>query len=253
MTERLKRIGHKGADALVPGNTLASFAAAVEAGVDVIELDVLRPRRDFDAAGDWKGAPAGPAGKPGGPLLVAHDWGDAKRRDPITLDDALDAFTVPPLDAVEVDFDLKVAGREDELVAALRQRGLVERSMASTMEVASLRELGRIEPGLRLGWTLPKIGRDWNRMPWARPMVIAGLVSLRARLPRLVRRRAPALGLTSVWAYHPIVTRRLADACHSVDLELYAWTVDDVPTMRRLAEMGVDGICTNDPLLFAEL
>ena len=42
------RIGHKGADALVPGNTLESFAAAVEAGVDAIEFDVLRPRGDFD-------------------------------------------------------------------------------------------------------------------------------------------------------------------------------------------------------------
>ena len=54
------RIGHKGADALAPGNTLASFTAAVEAGVDAIEFDVLRPRGDFDRAEDWRRAPAGP-------------------------------------------------------------------------------------------------------------------------------------------------------------------------------------------------
>ena len=35
------RIGHKGADALVPGNTIASFEKAVEVGVDLIEFDVL--------------------------------------------------------------------------------------------------------------------------------------------------------------------------------------------------------------------
>jgi glycerophosphoryl diester phosphodiesterase len=250
---RLTRIGHKGADALVPGNTVESFTAAVEAGVDVIELDVLRPRSDFDEAGDWKTAAAGPAANPGGPLLIAHDWADARRRDPLTLEEGLDAFLVPPLDEVDIDFDLKVAGREDELVAALGARGLLGRAMFSTMEVASLHELGRLQPELRLGWTIPKIGRDWSRMPWAKPMVIAGLASLRARLPRLVRRRAPALGLTSIWAYHPVVTRRLAEACHACDLALNAWTVDDVPTMRRLAGLGVDGICTNDPLLFAEL
>ena len=39
-------VGHKGADSIRPGNTIESFEAAVEAGVDTIELDVLRPRED---------------------------------------------------------------------------------------------------------------------------------------------------------------------------------------------------------------
>src|SRR5688572_8829038 len=102
-------IGHKGADALAPGNTLESFAAAVEAGVDAIEFDALRPPADFGEAEDWRRATAGPA-KGGGPLLVAHDWADAARREPMTLPEALDAFTRPPLDAVRIDLDLKVAG-----------------------------------------------------------------------------------------------------------------------------------------------
>ena len=55
------RIGHKGADAIAPGNTLESFEAAVEAGVDMIELDVLRPQADFADGGDWRRAAAGPA------------------------------------------------------------------------------------------------------------------------------------------------------------------------------------------------
>jgi glycerophosphoryl diester phosphodiesterase len=78
-------------------------------------------------------------------------------------------------------------------------------------------------------------------------------VSLRARLPSVVRRRAPELGVTSIWAYHPVVTRRLVDACHEIGLELVAWTVDEVPRMRSLAALGVDGICTNDPRLFDRL
>ena len=53
------------------------------------------------------------------PLLVAHDWGDAARREPLTLGEVLDAFTRAPLDRVEIDCDLKIAGREDEVVAAL--------------------------------------------------------------------------------------------------------------------------------------
>ena len=110
---RLKRIGHKGADSIRPGNTLESFEAAVAAGAEMIELDVLRPHADFRDGGDWRRAEAGPAAAPGGPLLVAHDWGDAARREPLTLAAVLDAFTRPPLEGVQIDCDLKIAGRED--------------------------------------------------------------------------------------------------------------------------------------------
>jgi glycerophosphoryl diester phosphodiesterase len=248
----LKRIGHKGADSIQPGNTIESFEAGVAAGVEMIELDVLRPRSEFPDR-DWRRAVAGPAAWGAPQLLVAHDWGDAARREPLTLDQALDAFTRPPLDRVEIDCDLKIAGREDEVVAALGARGLLERASISTMEVASLRVLRELDPGLPLGWTVPKVTRDWNSVPLAKPLVIAGLVTLRRRLPGIVRRQAPGLGVGSIWAYDPVITPRLARACHDAGLELIAWTVDNLQEMKRLAALGVDGICTNDPRLFAEL
>jgi glycerophosphoryl diester phosphodiesterase len=249
----VKRIGHKGADLIRPGNTLESFEAAVGAGAEMIELDVLRPKVEFRDGAEWRRAAAGPVGDSAPPLLVAHDWSDAARREPMHLDQAMEAFTRPPLDRVAIDCDLKIAGREDEVIATLRERGLNGRAQISTMEISSLVALRELDPEIPLGWTLPKVTRDWNAMAWARPVVLAGLVSLRARLPGMVRRRAPELGVNSVWAYHPVVTRRLADACHDVGLELIAWTVDDAPRMRTLAAMGVDGICTNDPRLFDEL
>jgi glycerophosphoryl diester phosphodiesterase len=248
----LKRIGHKGADSIRQGNTLESFEAAVAAGVEMIELDVLRPRSEFPD-GDWRQAAAGPVAPGAAALLVAHDWGDAARREPLTLDQALDAFTRAPLDQVEIDCDLKIAGREDEVVAALADRGLMQRASISTMEVSSLRVLRELDPGLRLGWTVPRVTRDWNSVPWAKPLVIGGLISLRRRLPGSVRRQAPELGVHSIWAYDPVITPRLARACHDAGLELIAWTVDDSREMKRLAALGVDGICTNDPRLFAEL
>ena len=42
----LKRIGHKGADLIAPGNTLASFDAALASGVDMVEFDVLPENPD---------------------------------------------------------------------------------------------------------------------------------------------------------------------------------------------------------------
>jgi glycerophosphoryl diester phosphodiesterase len=246
------RIGHKGADAIAPGNTLESFAAAVEAGVDAIEFDVLRPRGDFDGANDWRSAPAGP-GRSSGPLLVAHDWGAAARREPITLDEALDAFCAAPLDAVRPNLDLKVAGREDEVVAALRERNLTDRAMVSTMEVSSVAWLRDSAPDLERGWTLPKVSRYWSRRRSLRPLFLAGSASLRARLPGIVRRGAPDLGAWAAWVYHPLITRRLVEAAHGAGVAIVAWTVDDRDRAKRLAALGVDGICSNDPRLLQDL
>lgn len=247
------RIGHKGADAIAPGNTAESFRAAVEAGVDIIELDVLRPPSDFAGGADWRRAKAGPGGAGSEPLLVAHDWGVVRRRGAPTLAETLDLFCEPPLDRVTFDLDVKVAGREEEIVAALRERNLMDRAMASTMEVGAIRELRRLAPELRVGWTVPRSTRDWPSVRWARPLLLGGLVTLRRRLPGIVRRRAPRLGVSSIWAYHPIVTPALARACHDVGIQLNAWTVDAAPRIQALMEMGVDGICTNDPRLFARL
>jgi glycerophosphoryl diester phosphodiesterase len=254
---RLRRVGHKGADAVVPGNTLASFVRAVEIGVDVVELDVLRPRSDFPGGADWRDAVAGPAepldGAEPGPLLVAHDWSAAERGDPPTLAGALDAFTRPPLDRVEIDLDLKVAGREDEVVEAVRERELTDRAMISTMELGSVAEVRSLAPELRAGWTFPRATRAWDRKRWARPAMLVALAAMRRRLPAIAARRLPELGVFAMWVYHPLVTRRLVATCREAGVELIAWTVDELERIRELAELGVDGVCTNDPRLFAEL
>jgi glycerophosphoryl diester phosphodiesterase len=225
-----RRIGHKGADAIVTGNTPESFDAAVDHGVDMIELDVLRAKE--------------------GKLVVAHDHDDALVRRPMDLTEALDLFLEPPLGQVEIDCDLKLAGREAELAGALAGRGLVGRAMVSTMEVESLLKLRQLDPDLRLGWTYPKTRRDWTHYRWAAPAVRAALSAIRRRFPRTLEKRGPNLGIDAVWAYHQIITPRLVAAAEKVGIELIAWTVDDAERIRELLEMGVKGICSNDPRLF---
>jgi glycerophosphoryl diester phosphodiesterase len=225
-----RRIGHKGADAIVTGNTPESFDAAVEHGVDMIELDVLREQE--------------------GRLIVAHDFDDALSRQPMDLTEALDLFLEAPLDKVEIDCDLKLPGREAELAGALEGRGLLDRAMVSTQEIESIRKLRQLEPDLRLGWTYPKTKRDWTQVPWAQPALKAGLSALRRRYPSILAKQGPGLEVDAVWVYHPIITPKAVDVAHDIGVELMAWTVDDAGRMRELLGMGVDGICSNDPRLF---
>ena len=229
-TPAYRRIGHKGADAIIAGNTPESFDAAVEHGVDMIELDVLREQE--------------------GRLIVAHDFDEALRRRPMDLTEALDLFLEPPLDQVEIDCDLKLAGGEAELAGALAGRGLLDRAMVSTQEISSLLKLRQLEPDLRLGWTYPRTKRDWTQYGWARPALRAGLSALRRRYPSILAKQGPELQVNAVWVYHPVITPKAVEVAHEIGVELMAWTVDDAGRMRELLAMGVDGICSNDPRLF---
>lgn len=231
----MKRVGHKGADAIVPGNTLKSFEKAVEVGVEIVELDVLRLQ------------------DPNSPLVIAHDWHDAARREPLTLEQGFDAFLRPPLDRVEIDLDIKLPGREEEIVAAVRESGLLERAMVSTMELSTLARIRELEPDLRRGWTYPKVTKDWTSKRWAKAPMLGALAWMRQRLPGLAARELPRMGVEAMWVYHPLVSRRLAKITDLARVELIAWTVDDLPRMNKLVAAGVDGICSNDPRLFERI
>lgn len=238
---KLRLVGHKGADLIAPGNTVESFAAAVEAGVDTIEFDVL-----------WLPDAHLPL-EERAPLVVAHDWADAERRTPLALTEALDAFLEPPLDGVEIDLDIKLPGREEEIVAALRERDLVSRAMISTMELHTLGRILALEPALRRGWTYPKVSRDWTSKPWAKPALPFALLGMRQRLPGLAAEKLPKFGVAAMWVYHPLISARLARICKLAEVELIAWTVDDQARIRKVVELGVTGVCSNDPRLFAGL
>lgn len=244
------RIGHKGADALEPGNTVSSFVTAVEAGVDAIEFDVLWTEDGHPSIDPAKRSE----------LVVAHDWQAAAVADAegsrLTLDAALEAFTRAPLDRVQLNLDIKLPGRDDEVVEAVQKHGLLARTLVSTMEtstlkrLASLKEREGIETGLSLGWTVPKVTRDWLSMPKVvRPALAMGLASVRVRMPGLVRSGLPELEVDSVWAFYGVVTPRLLDTIHDAGKKLNVWTVDDPARIESLSELGVDGICTNDPRL----
>ena len=224
----IRRVGHKGADHIAPGNTLASFDAALRARVDMIEFDVL-PR--------------------GSELVLAHDEAHAGP-DALTLEEGLAHLAADAFAGIELDVDLKLPGYEERVVAALRAHGLVERTLVSTLFMRSLVAVRRLEPRVRLGWSVPRIRRDYMLSPILRIPAYAGLLRMRWRLPAVASEHIRAGRCDALMAHWRLVTPRLVRTLETAGGELYVWTVDDAARIRRLEDMGVTGVITNDPRLF---
>jgi glycerophosphoryl diester phosphodiesterase len=227
------RVGHKGAAHLAQGNTLASFDAALAAGVDMIEFDVLSER---------------PGGT--GRLLVAHDHEDAARREPVELGQALAHLAGPDFAAVGLDVDVKLPGYELRVVAALREHGLIERTLVSGMFTGALDQIRRAEPKLRLGWSVPRVRRDYTTDMLTAIPALAVLTGYRAMLPRRAREALRSGRFDAIMAHWRVVTPSLLRAVREGGGQLFVWTVDDARAIERLSALGVDGIITNDPRLF---
>ena len=226
----MKRVGHKGADLVAPGNTVPSFEAALEHGVDMIEFDVLRLRD--------------------GRLVLAHDYDDAAKRTPLTLDEGLDHFAGEVYADVELDVDMKLPGYEREVVEGLLERGLGERALISSHYLESLDLVAELAPGMRRGISVPQVRRDYTKTLLAIPAYGIARV-MRARLPRKARALLRAGRIDAVMAHYLLVSRRLVDVVHAEGGEVYVWTVDDAARIERLRELGVHAVITNDPRLFA--
>ena len=52
---------------------------------------------------------------------------------------------------------------------------------------------------------------------------------------------------------HELVTKQLVNECHQKGIKIIPWTVNDLQKMKALVAMGVDGIITDYPDLFAQL
>ncbi len=229
----LRRVGHKGAGHIAPGNTFDSFAAALHHGVDMIEFDVLSERSDGS-----------------GELLLAHDWEDAAARRPHTLEEGLAHFAAAVYDGIELIVDLKTEGYEERVVTALHAHGLAGRALVSTMENPSLARLRAIDPQIRLGWSLPRMHRNPLHNPVTALPAVAVLTYVRRALPRVAANRIRRGEIDALMAHWRLVTPRLASAVRDAGGELYAWTVDDAARIAALELDGVTGVISNDPRLF---
>jgi glycerophosphoryl diester phosphodiesterase len=235
----LRRVGHKGAGLIEPGNTRESFDAALTHGVDMIEFDVL-PALGPDNQPD-----------PHGELLLAHDYTDLRSRPALTLAEGLAHLTSPAFAGLDFDVDLKLPGYELRVVQALREHGLVERSLVSSTYPRSLARVRFEEPRLRLGWSVPRARRDYTASLLYAAPALAAIGVARRILPGRASAALRANRCDALMVHWRLVTARLVKAIREARGELYVWTVDEAPRIQALELLGVTGVITNDPRLFA--
>src|ERR1700749_4151986 len=210
-----ERIGHGGASALAPANTLASFDAALDVGIDMVEFDVR----------GWRGE-----------LVLAHTMLHARRGGAVRLQDALGHLAARRFGDVGLNVDVKHVGCEAALLDALRHAGLLERCLLSSQVPAGLDQLRDREPRARLGISVGgRVARFSHRWGDWRAQVLAGLAS----------RRWEAL-----MAQHRLVNAGLLEQVAARNGRLYAWTVNERTAIQSLSRLGVHGIATADPRLF---
>jgi len=225
----VKRVGHKGAGLIAPGNTFASFEAALAADVDMIEFDLLRLRD--------------------GGIVFAHDYDDAARRETLTMDQGFDYLAGAPYASVDFDIDIKLPGYEREVVEAILSRGLDDRTLVSSHYLESLDAVAGLAPQIPRGLSVPKVRRDYTKSVLAVPAYGVARI-MRARLPGQVAPLLEAGRIQAVMSHWLLVSRRLVDVAHAHGGEVYVWTVDDPRRIEQLHALGVHAVITNDPRLF---
>jgi glycerophosphoryl diester phosphodiesterase len=246
---RTLRVGHKGAAALEPENTLRSLARAIELGCDLVEFDVL-------ALDDGTLVLAHSDDL----LEVSHGVADGRVRDRSlaqlreaapelpTFDEALELFAAAP--GVGLQVDLKGEGFEEGVARALRRYALVERTVVSTFHGPSLLRLAEAEPAIARGLTYPVDRHGISQRKLLLPVALAAAAGMRRALPTRIGSLLRRVRASAAMLHYSVVSPAAVERAHADGAAVFAWTVDDEALLRRMVAAGVDAVITNDPRIF---
>lgn len=230
-------LAHRGGAGYAPNrqreNTIAAFAQAVALGYRYLETDVHATRDGalvafhdarLDRVTDRTGAIADldlaavrRARTPGGdaiPLLaeVLEEFPDAR-----------------------INIDVKAVGAIEPLAELIRPSAVMDRVCVGSFSERRLRAV-RARVGPRLATAAGPAGVAASRLT-------PGL------LARAIHSPAPVLqipvGYPLAGRTVPLVTESLVARLHRLGKHLHVWTIDDAREMRRLLDIGVDGIVTD--------
>ncbi|MEV4034737.1 glycerophosphodiester phosphodiesterase [Streptomyces umbrinus] len=212
-------IGHRGIMGVEPENTLRSFIAAQQAGLDLIELDlhlskdgalVVMHDADVDRTTDGSGRIAE---KTLAELRVL----DAGRGERIPVfEEVLDAVTAP------LQAEIKDVAAARALAEVMNRRDLVGRVEVLSFHDEAIAEIARLVPGVRTALVASRYGID-------------------------VVERATAVGATSLVLNIRRLTLEVVERARKADLRIIGWVVNTQDHLRLVRALELDGATTDYP------
>jgi glycerophosphoryl diester phosphodiesterase len=214
------KVGHRGAKAYEPENTLRSFKKAVELSVDAVELDVRKTKDDeivviHDA--DIKRTANGSGLVSDLTLQQIKSFSTEKNERIPTLAEALDFIDKK----ARVFVELKETGLEDQVLSIVKKKGLVKSVVIVSFLEDALRKVRELDPEIETGLIYAK-----HKNP------------LKA-----------ALELKAQWllAFHRFTHTANVQKAHDSGLKVLVWTVNSPEEVAEMREKGVDGVASDKP------
>jgi glycerophosphoryl diester phosphodiesterase len=212
-------IGHRGIMGVEPENTLRSFIAAQQAGLDLIELD-LHLSKDgalvvmHDADVDRTTDGSGPIAEKTLAELRVLDAGRGERV-PV-FEEVLDAVTAP------LQAEIKDVAAARALAEVMNRRDLVGRVEVLSFHDEAIAEIARLVPGVRTALVASRYGVD-------------------------VVERATAVGATTLVLNIRRLTLETVERARKADLRIIGWVVNTQDHLRLVRALELDGATTDYP------
>jgi glycerophosphoryl diester phosphodiesterase len=216
--QRLILLGHRGDRRLARENTIAAFDRALENGCDGFEFDV-RLTLDHQAVvfHDAKISGVAFASSPFS-RLAALDQARAVCDRLCLLEEVMARYA----SSAFLDIELKVPGLEAKVIELVRRYPPKRGYIVSSFLPGVVESMAEREPNLPLGF----IVQSRHILPRWREMPVEYLIS-----------------------NYRLVSADLVEACHDAQRKILVWTVNKPFSMRRMANLGVDGIISDDTKL----
>ena len=245
---------HRGGAALAPENTLPAFLNGVRLGADALELDVRLTAddqvvvfhdetlerttngsgkvRDHTLA-ELKQLDAGyNFSNDGGATHPARDKG-------VTIPTLAEVYAEFPAQLINIDIKDPLPEAAERLAAAIEQAGASDRTIVGSFHTTILTHFRNLAPAVA---TAASEGET-------RAFFLFNL----AGLGRLHRPLGDVYQIPTSAGVAQLDTARFISNAHRLNQAVHYWTIDDPDEMRRLLEMGADGIITNRPDLALEI
>ncbi|MFC8620329.1 glycerophosphodiester phosphodiesterase family protein [Micromonospora purpureochromogenes] len=173
------------------------------------------------------------------------------RADDVTLNVETKVEAGAPTETAPREQFVQVTARE------IRAAGLLKQVTVQSFDWGALMRMRQVEPRLPLvaltNYDFLQVGRP-GASPWLGGLDIDDFAGDPIRAVRSFGASAfspvhgfPQNGTVTDPGYRPYVTKDMVEHAHRNGIKVIPWTVDDVPTMAKLLDDGVDGLITDYP------